>query len=59
MDPDRAVLLDPGDMVLWDGRAWSAPEGIRVLSGDGDVETVPTFVPGAAGAEASGEGAAT
>ncbi len=57
--PDRAVLLDRGDMVQWDGRAWSAPDGIRLLTGDGDVETVASFVPAAAGAAASGEGAAT
>ena len=43
--PDRAVLLDPGDTLHWDGRHWSSPGGIRVLSGEGDVETIPGFTP--------------
>ncbi len=59
VDPDRAVLLDPGEMVHWDGRAWSSPDGIRLLSDDGEVGTVPSFVPEAAGARPPGEGAAT
>lgn len=58
VDPDRAVLLDAGDMVHWDGRTWSSPGGVRVLSSDGEVETVPSFVPAAAGAGAFAEGAA-
>ena len=58
MHPDRAVLLDPGDLVHWDGRAWSSPHGVRLLSDDGEVETVPSFVPGAPGAEPGTEGAA-
>ena len=58
VNPDRAVLLDPGDMVHWDGRAWSSPDGVRTLSGDGEVETVPSFVPETAGAGPSTEGAA-
>lgn len=58
VDPDRAVLLDPGDMVQWDGRSWSSPDGIRLLSRDGDVETVPSFVPGGGAVESFSEGAA-
>ena len=58
--PDRAMLLDPGDMIHWDGRVWSSsessPGGIRLLSPDGEVETVPSFVPGTAGAESFAEG---
>lgn len=46
--PDRAVLLDTGDAIRWDGHGWSAPDGIRWLSDDGLVETVPSFVPEAA-----------
>lgn len=57
--PDRAVLLDPGDLIRWDGRSWSSPEGIRLLSRGGEVETVPAFVPGTAGAGPGAEGAAT
>jgi len=56
--PDRAVLLDPGEMVRWDGRAWSSPDGIRMLASDGEVETVPSFVPETAGAGSSTDGAA-
>lgn len=51
--PDRAVLLEPGDAIRWDGRRWSAPGGIRVLSREGDVETIPGFAPAAGG---DGEG---
>ena len=58
VNPDRAVLLDPGDMVHWDGRAWSSPDGIRMLASDGEVETVPSFVPAAAGVGSSTDGAA-
>ena len=57
--PERAVLLDPGDLIQWDGRSWSAPDGIRLLSRDGGVETAPSFVPGVAGAGSFAEGAAT
>ncbi len=57
--PDRAVLLDRGDMIRWDGRAWSSPDGVRVLAGDGEVETVSSFVPEAAEAESLTDGAAT
>ena len=48
--PDRAVLLDPGDAIHWDGSRWSSPAGIRVLSDEGAIETVPEFAP--AGADA-------
>ena len=57
--PDRAVLLDPGDLIHWDGGSWSAPDGIRLLSEGGEVETVASFVPAGAGAESCPEGAAT
>ena len=56
--PDRAVLLDPGDALSWDGRRWTAPDGIRVLSDGGEVETVPEFAPGAAARSDDQEGPA-
>ena len=43
--PDRAVLLDSEDVLHWDGRQWSSPGGIRILSSEGEVETIPAFVP--------------
>lgn len=49
--PDRSVLLDPGDAIHWDGHGWSSPDGIRVLSLDGSVETVPGFLPARAEAQ--------
>ena len=55
--PDRAVLLDPGDLIHWAGGSWSAPDGIRLLSEGGEVETVASFVPAGAGAESFSEGA--
>lgn len=57
--PDRAVLLDPGDLIRWDGGSWSAPDGIRLLARDGEVETVSSFVPAGAGAGSFSQGAAT
>lgn len=56
MTPDRAVLLDSGDMIHWDGRRWSAPDGIRVVSDEGEVETVPGFAPAGADAIAANGG---
>lgn len=47
--PDRAVLLDPGEVIHWDGDRWSAPDGIRFLSSEGELRTVPGFVPSSAG----------
>jgi hypothetical protein len=57
--PERAVLLEPGDAIRWDGRGWSAPNGIRLLSEDGEVQTVPSFVPAGARPESAEAGAAT
>ena len=45
--PDRAVLLDPGDRLGWDGARWSAAGGIRVLGSDGAIETVSAIAPAA------------
>lgn len=45
--PERAVLLDPGDRLDWDGERWSAAGGIRTLSREGGVETVSEVVPAA------------
>ena len=56
--PDRAVLLDSGEAIHWDGRGWSSPDGIRLLSSDGEVETIPGFVPAATGEGSCDEGAA-
>ncbi len=46
MAPDRAVLLDVGELIQWNGGAWSSPAGIRMVSSRGEVETVPELVPG-------------
>ncbi len=43
--PERAVLLDPGDQLLWDGECWTADGGIRTLSPEGDIECVPQLHP--------------
>lgn len=43
--PERAVLLDPGDQLRWDGTRWTAPGGIRVLESGGEVETVAGIGP--------------
>ena len=47
--PERAVLLEPGDLIRWDGRRWSSPAGIRILSLEGEVRTIPGFTPAAGG----------
>lgn len=58
--PDRAVLLDAGESLTLSAGAWSSPEGIRLLSPDGEVETVASFParpgdrPGEAAAGAGG-----
>ena len=41
--PQRAVLLDPGDRLDWDGTGWTSPNGIRLLATTGEVENVNGF----------------
>ncbi len=41
--PDRAVLLDPGERLDWDGGRWTAPAGLRTLTPAGEVETLPAL----------------
>ena len=53
--PDRAVLLDPGDAIHWDGRRWTSTAGIRVLSSEGEVHTVPELVLPTPAGEPAGE----
>lgn len=43
--PERAVLLDPGDELRWDGARWSASGELRVLGSGGEVETVGEIAP--------------
>ena len=53
--PDRAVLLDPGDAIHWDGRRWASTAGIRLLSSEGEVQTVPELVLPTPAGEPAGE----
>lgn len=58
--PDRGVLLDAGESLTLADGTWSSPEGIRLLSPEGEVETVGSFAarPGDFTGAAAGAGGA-
>ena len=43
--PERAVLLDPDDLLCRDGETWTAAAGIRTLAPDGEIESLPRLPP--------------